>query len=144
MFTQAYFTDVGARQGHIATRTRVQDLRAVLDQNVVRPVTWTSPSTALHRPLNVVPGVLGGPVLASVVDYHAFDYAGHLIFQPIPLEVNKNSSCDLSDENEQEAGEVQTKKATNFVDCSYAAEKSHGHGQGPHSDEDIGCYFHTV
>lgn len=25
---------------------------------------------------------------------------------PISLEVNKNSSCDLSDEDEQEAGEV--------------------------------------
>lgn len=34
-----------------------------------------------YRPLNVVPGVLCGPVLASVVDYHALYDIGHLIFQ---------------------------------------------------------------
>lgn len=127
VLTQADMLDVRARQGLIATGTWVEVLGAVLDQNVLRPVARTSPSTALHRPLNVVPGVLCGPVLASVVDYHALYDVGHLIFQPISLKVNENSSSDLGDEDEQEAGEVHTQQTTNFVDGSYAAEESHAH-----------------
>lgn len=42
-----------------------------------------------HRLLNVVPGVLCGPVQAGVVDYHALYDAGHLIFQ---LEVGQEHS----------------------------------------------------
>lgn len=34
-----------------------------------------------HRPLNEVPCVLCGPVLPSVVDYHALYDVGHLVFQ---------------------------------------------------------------
>lgn len=34
-----------------------------------------------HRPLNVVKGVLCGPVQACVVDYHASYDVGHLIFE---------------------------------------------------------------
>lgn len=44
-----------------------------------------------HCPLNVVPGVLCGPVRASVVDYHALYDVGHLIFQ---LEMRRECSID--------------------------------------------------
>lgn len=48
MFTQARGPDVDAGQRLIATGTRVHVLRAVLDQEVVRPVSRPSPPTALH------------------------------------------------------------------------------------------------
>lgn len=48
MFTQARGPDFRAGHGLVATGTRVQVLRAVLDQQVVRPVSRPSPSTALH------------------------------------------------------------------------------------------------
>lgn len=48
VFAQADGPDVGAGQRLVATGTRVQVLRAVLDQEVVRPVSRPSPATALH------------------------------------------------------------------------------------------------
>lgn len=48
MFTQAHGPDVRAGQRLVATGTRVQVLRAVLDQEVVRPVSRPSPPAALH------------------------------------------------------------------------------------------------
>lgn len=48
VFTQAHGPDLDAGQRLIATGTRVQVLRAVLDQEVVRPVSRPSPPTALH------------------------------------------------------------------------------------------------
>lgn len=47
VLTQAYFLDIRARHGRIAAGTWVEVLGAV-DQNVLRPAVWTSPSTALH------------------------------------------------------------------------------------------------
>ncbi len=48
MLTQATDPDVRASKRLIATGTRVEVLGAVLDHHVLRPVAWTSPSTALH------------------------------------------------------------------------------------------------
>lgn len=47
-FTQARGPNFRAGQSLVATGTRVQVLRAVLDQEVVRPVSRPSPPTALH------------------------------------------------------------------------------------------------
>lgn len=41
-----------------------------------------------HRFLDVVPGVLGSLVHASVVDDHVLDDVGHLVFQ---LEIRTNA-----------------------------------------------------
>lgn len=48
VLAQTLNLDFGARQGLVATGAGVKVLRAVLHQNVLRPVAWTSPTTALH------------------------------------------------------------------------------------------------
>lgn len=48
VLTQADKLDVRARQGLIATGTRVEVLGAVLDHDVIGPVARASPPTALH------------------------------------------------------------------------------------------------
>lgn len=78
--TQPHLLDVCPGYRHISAGAGVHVLTAVLDPKVLRPVPWAGPSTALHRSLDVVPGVLCGPVLSSVVDDHAFDDVRHLIF----------------------------------------------------------------
>lgn len=48
VLTEADQLDIRSRQGLVATGTRVEPLTAVPDHNVLSPVSWTSPSTALH------------------------------------------------------------------------------------------------
>lgn len=38
----------------------------------------------------------------------------------------------------------QSQQAADLVDSTDAAEESHGHGQGAHSDQDVGSDFHRV
>lgn len=38
----------------------------------------------------------------------------------------------------------QTQQTADFIDGSYAAKEAQGHGQGAHSDEDVGSHLHRV
>lgn len=38
----------------------------------------------------------------------------------------------------------QTQQTADFIDGSYAAEEAQSHGQGAHSNEDVGSHFHCV
>lgn len=38
----------------------------------------------------------------------------------------------------------QTQQAADLIDGSYAAKEAQGHGQGAHSNEDVGSHFHCI
>lgn len=48
VLTQAHVLHIRAREGLVAAGARVKLLGVVLDQKVLRPVPWTSPSTTFH------------------------------------------------------------------------------------------------
>lgn len=128
--------------GGVLTGAGEQQLRTVDDDHVTLPVITPFPATALHVPLDEVPGLLCCGVVSRIILQDFTDDLWHLLIQHIFLEVNESSSCDLSDEDQQETGEVQAEEAADFVDGAQTSHETHEHGEAAHSDQDVTRHFH--
>lgn len=77
--TESAVGEVSCGHGDVLTGAGKQQLRAVDDHHVTAPVPTAAPATALHIPLDEVPGLLRGRVVAGVVVQHLGDDLGHLL-----------------------------------------------------------------
>lgn len=77
--TEPAVGEVPGGERDVLAGARKQLLGAVDDDHVLVPVQTTSPATALHIPLDEVPGLLCGRVGAGVAVQHFGDNLGHLI-----------------------------------------------------------------
>lgn len=61
--------------------------------------------------------------------------------------MNFPSQCVVTfstENNKKKPVPYQTQQAADLIDGSDAAEEAHGHGQGAHSDQNVGGHFYRV
>lgn len=76
--TEAAVGEVSGGERDVLAGAGKQQLGAVDDDHVTAPVQMAGPATARHIPLDEVPGLLRGGVVAGVVVQHLGDDLGHL------------------------------------------------------------------
>lgn len=79
--------------------------------------------------------------MTGVVHQNFVHNSGHLLSQQVSLEVDEDSGCHLGDEDEEETGEVQSKKASDLINGTDAAQETHDHGQRSNPNQDVGANF---
>lgn len=77
--TESAVGEVSVGERDVLAGAGKQQLGAVADHHVAVPVLTAGPATAIHIPLDEVPGLLRGRVVAGVAVQHLGDDLGHLI-----------------------------------------------------------------
>lgn len=135
--TEAGVGEVARGERDVLAGAGKQQLGTVGDDHVTSPVRVAAPAAARHIPLDEVPGLLCGGAVAVVVVQHLGDDLGHLFIQLVLMEVDEGAGCYLSDEDQQEAGEVQAQQTAELINGPQAAEEAHEHGERPDSNQDV-------